>query len=94
MQSLMTRAGEGALKSAQMTFGSVSYQLNILGHSAGGGALACNGDGTAIVRAWLSKEPVMLELESGECVNVDITQASFGEGSFLVEGPVSKLGLS
>lgn len=90
MHSITTHAGEGALKSAHVNFGCVNYQLNILGHGAGG-ALSCNGDGAAIVKAWLCKEPVMLELETGECVNVDITQAAFGEGRFLVEGPVPKL---
>ena len=90
MHSITTHAGEGMLKSANMNFGSVSYRLNILRDGAGG-ALSCNCDGAAIVKAWLCKEPVMLELATGECVNLDITQASFGEGRFLVEGPVPRL---
>ena len=88
MHSLTTHAGQGMLKTERSHFGGVRYRLNILGAGAGGTLF---GDGATIVTAWLCKEPVMLELETGESVSLDITQASFGEGRFLVQGPVPNL---
>ena len=91
MHDLTRHAGEGMLKSARNSFGKVSYRLNILRDGAGG---VISGDDGTIVRAWLCKEPVSLELATGECVNLDITQATFGEGTFLVEGIVDALAVA
>jgi hypothetical protein len=90
VQRIATLSGVGKLRTLSADFGVVAYKLDVWQQASGqkqaNGSLAA--DDLAIIRAFASNDPLLLDLQTGGHVTVIITSASIDEGEFKVSGPI------
>lgn len=92
MRRIRTLAGAGKLRTGNRDLGAVDYEL-VVWREPRGWKLAdgwLSADGPAIVSAFHSNTQVLLDLETGEHVMIEVTQASMAKGQFVVSGPVPR----
>ena len=94
MRRIRTLAGAGKLRTADRDLGCVDYELVVWreprGWKLADGSLCA--DGPAIVSAFHSNTQVLLDLETGGHVMIEVTQASMAKGQFVVCGPMPRSG--
>lgn len=92
MRRIRTLAGVGKLRTADRDLGTVDYELVVWreprGWKLADGSLYA--DGAAIVSAFHSSAQVLLDLETGGHVMIEVTRASMAEGEFVVSGPIPR----
>jgi len=94
MRRIRTLVGAGKLRTADRDLGCVDYELVVWreprGWKLADGSLCA--DGPAIVSAFHSNAQVLLDLETGGHVMIEVTQASMAKGQFVVCGPMPRSG--
>ena len=92
MRRIRTLAGAGKLRTVDRDLGDVDYELVVWreprGWKLADGSLVA--DGPAIVSAFHSNAQVLLDLETGEHLMIEVTQASMAKGQFVVSGPMPR----
>lgn len=92
MRRIRTLAGAGKLRTGDRDLGAVSYELVVWreprGWTVADGSLRAEGPG--IVSAFHSNTQVLLDLETGERILIEVTQASMARGQFVVSGPMPR----
>ena len=92
MRRIRTLAGAGKLRTVDRDLGDVDYELVVWreprGWELADGSLSA--DGPAIVSAFHSNTQVLLDLETGEHLMIEVTQASRAKGQFVVSGPMPR----
>lgn len=92
MRRIKTLVGAGTLRTVDRDLGSVRYEL-IVWREPRGWKLAdgtLSADGCAIASAFHSNTQVLLDLETGARVMIEVTQASMSTGQFVVSGPMPR----
>jgi hypothetical protein len=92
MRRIRTLAGAGKLRTVDRDLGDVGYEIIVWreprGWKLADGSLFA--DGPAIVSAFHSNTQVLLDLETGERLMIEVTQASMTRGQFVVSGPMPR----
>jgi hypothetical protein len=92
MRRITTLTGAGKLRTVDRDLGDVDYEIVVWreprGWKLADGSLVA--DGPAIVSAFHSNAQVLLDLETGEHLMIEVTQASMAKGQFVVSGPMPR----